>query len=145
MVNLGPGQKTVVMPHYPHMLAEDTIVWTKFLEWQNFELKEVWYDVRVGSSVLRGVDSSRLEQRIADGLTRKRIDVVARVGGGVWVIEVKPRADMYAVGQVISYARLFANQYESPGQIWPVIICDSYDRDLLDEFDELGVMVIQNE
>lgn len=145
MVGLGPGQKPVVRPHYPHFMVEDTGVWTKFLETDAFRLKEVWYDVRVGLPVLIAVGASDIEQRIAAGLTRKRIDVVAKVGGGVWVIEVKPYASMYAVGQVMTYVRLFAREYTVPGQVWPVIICNEYDEDLVDEFDELGVLVLKNE
>jgi len=145
LVSLGEGQKPVVRPHYPHMLAEDNAVWTKFMQTDAFRLKEVWYDVRVGQAVLLPVGASDMERRIADGLTRKRIDVVCSVGGGFWVVEVKPYASMLAVGQVISYARLFALQYTVTGQIIPVIVCDSFDEDLVDEFDELGVLVLMND
>jgi hypothetical protein len=95
--------------------------------------------------VLVGDGSDDTLNRIAAGLTRKRIDVVASVGGGLWVIEVKPYANMYAVGQVITYVRLFKQEYTSPGRVVPVIICDDYDEDLVDEFDELGVMVLKND
>jgi len=145
LVDLGPGQKPIVMSHYPHMMTEDTLVWTKFLSSRVIHIEEVWYDVRVGQSVLTGADASAVEKKVAAGLTRKRIDAVCRVGGGFWVVEVKPWANMYAVGQVISYVRLFAQEYSAPGQIIPVIVCDDYDLDLLDEFDELGVLVIRND
>jgi hypothetical protein len=145
MVDIGLGTKPVVRPHYQHMMVEDTIVWTKFLESKFVEIKEVWYDVRVGMPVLVGDGSDDTLNRIAAGLTRKRIDVVASVGGGLWVIEVKPYANMYAVGQVITYVRLFKQEYTSPGRVVPVIICDDYDEDLVDEFDELGVMVLKND
>jgi len=127
------------------MMREDTEVWTKFLQAEFVVLKRVWYDVRVGQSALGVRPVDEMDQKIAAGLTRKRIDVVASVEGGLWVIEVKPRANMYAVGQVITYQRLFEQEYISPGQIVPVIICDAYDEDLVDEFDELGVLVLQND
>ena len=139
MVSLGRGQNVLVMPHYPHMLAEDTAVWTKFLESKFVEIKEVWYDVRVGQPVLLAVGADDRDKRIAAGLTRKRIDVVAAVGGGLWVIEVKPYANMYAVGQVITYVRLFRQE------VIAVIVCDEFDEDLVDEFDELGVLVLKND
>jgi len=133
------------MPHYPHMMCEDTAIWTKFLLSKFIEISKVWYDVRVGQQVMvGGVRDDRIDI-IARGLTRKRIDVVAAVGGGLWVVEVKPRANMYAVGQVVTYTRLFVKEYVSPGPVIPVIICDSHDVDLLDEFDEFGVLVIQND
>ncbi|GAI07867.1 unnamed protein product [marine sediment metagenome] len=126
------------------MLAEDTAVWTKFLLSGFIEIKEVWYDVRVGQPVFLGLGASDVDQRIAAGLTRKRIDVVCSVGGGIWVVEVKPYANMYAVGQIFTYARLYTLEYTSPGQVIPVIVCDDYDVDLIDEFDELGVLVLKN-
>ncbi len=143
--DLGVGREPLLRPHYPHMLAEDNAVWSRFLE-QNFELlQEVWYDVRVGKPVDVGAEASDMEKRIAAGLTRKRIDVVAISGGNYWVIEVKPRASMLALGQVLSYARMFALQYAVTGRVIPVIVCDSIDGDLTDEFSELGIMVLVNE
>ncbi|GAI17093.1 unnamed protein product, partial [marine sediment metagenome] len=43
MVSLGPGQRAVIRPHYPHMMVEDTAVWTKFLRAEFVRIKEVWY------------------------------------------------------------------------------------------------------
>ena len=145
MAFLGPGQKAIVMPHYPHFLAEDTEVWTKFLKSNQIEIGAVWYDVRVGMSVLRNEGGDSMLSKIADGLTRKRIDVVAQVAGGIWVIEVKPYANMYAVGQVVTYQRLFVKEYAITKTVAAVIVCDDYDEDLLDEFDEFGILVIRNE
>jgi len=126
------------------MLKEDNAVWTKFLE-QNFErLQEVWYDVRVGKPVKLDDNATEMEKRIARGLTRKRIDVVGWDGGSYWVIEVKPYASMAAVGQAISYARMFAKEYVIRGRVVPVIVCDNVDEDLLDEYEELGILVIAN-
>lgn len=142
--DLGPGRVPLLRPHYPHMLAEDNAVWSTFLD-QNFErLQEVWYDVRVGMPVELEDGASEMELRIARGLTRKRIDVVAISGGNYWVIEVKPYASMLALGQVISYARLFALEYEIRGRVIPVVVCDEVDGDLVDEFEEMGIMVLVN-
>lgn len=145
MAILGDGQKPIVMPHYPHMMAEDTAVWTKFLESGVVDLKRVWYDVRVGMSVLRMVEPQTQESKIAAGLTRKRIDVIASVGQDFWVIEVKPRANMYAVGQVLVYTRLFAQEYVSTGQVISVIVCNNSDEDLQDEFEDFGIMVFETD
>lgn len=145
MAILGDGQKPIVMPHYPHMMVEDTAVWTKFLESKAVEIRRVWYDVRVGMSVLRMGDNQSQEEQIAAGLTRKRIDVIASVGKDFWVIEVKPRANMYAIGQVLVYTRLFAQEYVSTGQIISVIVCGNSDEDLLDEFEDFGILVFETD
>lgn len=143
--DLGPGRVPMIRTHYPHMLKEDNAVWSKFLD-RNFErLQEVWYDVRVGQAVNMDDSATEMEKRIARGLTRKRIDVVGWDGGSYWVIEVKPYASMGAIGQVISYARMFADEYVIKGRVVPVIVCDETDQDLLKEYEELGILVIANE
>ena len=133
------------MVHYPHMMTEDTEVWTKFLKAGTAKITRVWYDVRVGSTVLQGPEVSELEMRIAAGLTRKRIDAVAEVEGNTWVVEVKPYVTMYALGQILTYVRLFEQEYSYPGQLTAVLLCDDYDIDLLEEFEEFGILVIANE
>jgi len=131
------------MPSYPHMLTEDTEVWSKYLADPVHPIKEVWYDVHVGQGMLLPVGAPDIDKRIARGISRKRIDVVARVGGGLWVVEIKPFASMLALGQILSYTRLFIEEYRPDEEVRPVIVCDAIDGDLLDEFEALGVVVIE--
>ena len=125
-------------------MPEDTKVWTRFLTTQQFNIKEVWYDVHVGTEAVIAGNIDPLTVRISRGLTRKRIDVVARVGGGFWVIEVKPRAGMAALGQAIIYTKLFIREMRPEGAVVPMVIADSVDPDIVDQIDGLGVGVIVN-
>lgn len=126
------------------MLGEDTIVWTRFLESGDFELKEVWYDVHVGLPVLLPVGSDSIVKRIADGVSRKRIDVVAIVDSVYWIIEIKPVATMFAMGQVLVYERLFEAEFDPDLEVWPVLLCDTVDEDVVPECERLGVVVVEN-
>lgn len=131
------------MPSYPHMLAEDTEVWSRYLAAPVAPIKDVWYDVHVGGAVTPVEEADLLGARIAAGITRKRIDVIAAVGGGYWVIEVKPFGSMLAVGQISSYTRLFVREYAPDGETWPVIVCDNADPDVTDLCEDLGVVLIE--
>ncbi len=142
MDDLGLGQQPIIMPHYPHLLAEDSAVWTKYLADPVGDIKKVWYDVHVGKPVHLGPGADEMDKRIAAGLTRKRIDVVAAVGGGYWVIELKPVANMMALGQVIAYSRLFEMEYAVYGEVWGVVICDEVDEDLVDDYEGAGIGLI---
>lgn len=130
------------MPRYPHMLAEDTEVWTEYLKNPVTEIKEVWYDVHVGGIPDEIDKSNPLNVKIAMGIYRKRIDVVCRVAGGFWVVEVKPRGGITACGQALAYASLFAREYLVDGEIMPVVICREADEDLIDHYDDVGVGLI---
>jgi hypothetical protein len=127
------------------MLSEDTEVWTRYLKDPISPISEVWYDIHVGGGIKVDNNADEITHKIANGVGRKRIDVVARVGGGYWVIELKPYGSMQAVGQIISYVRLFTKEYEVNGEIWPVIICNDFDTDLVDEFEEFGIIVVKND
>jgi len=142
--SLGPGRRAIVAPAYPHMLGEDTEVWTRFLESGDFDIKEVWYDVHVGAVVQGDWPGDSVNARIARGVTRKRIDVVALVDGVLWVIEVKPIAMHFAIGQVLAYESLFITEYEPELLTWPVIVCDTVDEDVVPLCERLGVVVVAN-
>jgi len=144
MEDLGFGRRPIVMPHYPHMLAEDVGVWTRFLESERFEIIEVWYDVHVGAPISLPPEAEDYVRAVARGVSRKRIDCVCRVGPDVWVVEVKPFANMTALGQALTYTRLFKQEYSTPGKVRAVVVCDTVDEDLVDEFEELKVLVIRN-
>ena len=144
MGSLGPGRPAIVSPAYPHMLGEDTAVWSTFLESGDFEIREVWYDVHVGQPVLSTLGPDSMQQRIADGITRKRIDCVAIVGNIYWIIEVKPIAQHFAIGQVLVYEGLFVREYEPALETWPVIVCNTVDEDVIPECERLGVVVVAN-
>lgn len=142
MAQLGNSQLPIVMPSYPHFLAADTDVWTRYLQDPLAPISEVWYDVHVGQAMRVLPDADPMTQRIAAGIGRKRIDVIAKVRQGFWVIEVKPIASMGALGQILTYTQLFINEYEVDGEVWPVIIADEVDEDLRLQFDFMSVVVI---
>ena len=134
----------VVMTSYPHFGDADTDVWSRYLADPVVPIKEVWYDVHVGKPVELRRSSDEMDRRIANGVTRKRIDVVARIGNGFWIIEVKPIADQQALGQIINYTRLFVREFNMPGEVFPVIVADEVDENVMLSFEQLGILVIVN-
>jgi len=131
------------MVSYPHMLAEDAAIWSSFLRDWGDRLSEVWYDVHVGQPMVVPGSADPMLDKVASGISRKRIDVIARVPGGFWVIEVKPFCSHFAFGQVMLYRRLFVEEYRPAGAVWPVVVCDLVDADILPLLDDAGVVGIE--
>jgi len=127
------------------MMALDRDVWTRFLEAEAFPITEVWYDVHVGEGLRLPADAPQLDQKISSALYEKRADVIARVGSQLWVVEVKPKADMTALGQIITYRELFLQKYRPAESVLGVVVCDQVDDDLLLIFEAIGAVVISNE
>lgn len=143
MVSLPPGYKPVVSSAYPHLLANDARVWTKLLEQEPGIFEKVWYDLRVGEGLQLGPGPEPLTKGIAQALTTKRIDVVGLRALAYFVIEIKPIADMEALGQALGYSLLFAGQYRVKGDIVPAVVCGKVDMDVVDAYKIAGVTIFE--
>ena len=142
-IGMGDGRLPNIMPHYPHMMAEDREVWTKFLEGHEFEIDRVWYDVHCGLGLPAKPGASTMEHKISQGVTRKRIDVVCTVKDEIWIIEIKPHANMGALGQIITYKKLFTEEYSTPYKIIPVLLAWTIDMDIVPLLGDFGVRFMQ--
>ena len=60
---------------------------------------------------------------------RKSIDLVVRTDQKIWVIEVKPKLNWEAFGQVIAYEYLFKKE-NSKVQIQKGIVCKDLDLEI---------------
>lgn len=136
---LGPPHIPAIATSYPHLLSEDTIVWTRWLTHNIHRISGVWYDVHVGQAVSLPPETLAAIQIDALTISRKRIDVVARAGPEIWVIELKPYANYTSLGQALAYSRLFAQEYNAGGPVVPLVICCEVDPDLIDDYQRLGV------
>ncbi len=109
---------------YPHMMPLDVAIWERFIRENPAAFEEVAYDVAVGEGTPHdtivnsetGGDINRLYQR--------KIDVVAKAGDQLFIIEVKPRASTAAIGQVKGYARLFKRDFPALPEPRPMILTD---------------------
>lgn len=143
MSDLGLAYAPKIRNRYPHMMQEDIIIWRRFIEIGDYLPDVVWYDVRCGKTITLPEDSLGWIKRMALHLTRKRIDVVGRVGRDFWIIEIKPRASYDAFGQVVFYADSFQKEHTISGDVFPVILTDVSDPDILPLCSEVGVLVLE--
>ena len=50
---------------------------------------------------------------------------------------------MVALGQALVYSRLFRIEFNIYEEVWPVVICDDLDLDLIADYDLNGVALIE--
>lgn len=143
MVNLGPSRVPRVSVRYPHLMPEDTIIWRRFVKQGQFLPDEVWYDVRVGTPIEVASGQPEWMRKWAEYSSRKRIDIVGRMGSDWLVIEAKPKAGVVALGQVVFYGWKFELEYKPTGRVIPAIVTDSVDPDLRPLFDVAGIVVFE--
>ncbi len=98
---------------YPHMLGDDIPIWERYLSLFPDEFDSVDYDFRVGEGIPPLDHLPENIKRDAKALTQKRIDVLAWNGENPTIIEVKKRAGLSTLGQILGYAALFKMDFRN--------------------------------
>ncbi|MBA7518893.1 hypothetical protein ES705_10967 [subsurface metagenome] len=140
--SLGAGRSPKVQRRYEQMMAEDMGPWTEFLKSNAMPLQEVWYNVHVGQAVAVQAGSPEYMKAHADAVSRKRIDVIGRTKTELWIIEVKPYANMQAIGQVLVYEFLYSREFAKSLPTAAVIIATTCDGDIIEAAAKFGIRII---
>lgn len=125
---------------YPHLLPWDIPLWEAFLDLHGQDYDRFEYDIRVG----RGRPAPRSLptniRKMALDLSMRRIDVVGHTSARIDIIEVTRVADLKAVGQLMTYPRLYRATYEPTLPVRPVLVLEHFHTDILQVIQELNLV-----
>lgn len=122
MIDFLPFQ---LMRKYPHMGPADTVIWDRFISAFPVAFDKVAYDVKVGTGAeFDTVVNPETGGDIA-GLYKSKIDVIGVKDGRNYIVEVKPRADTRALGQVEGYVELARRDIPELSDPRPMIVCEA--------------------
>tara|TARA_Y100000310_G_C20665995_1_gene807525 strand:- start:1229 stop:1654 length:426 start_codon:yes stop_codon:yes gene_type:complete len=127
---------------YPHMSKDEIPIWERFLEEHASNFESFDYDVRVGEGEPPSEALNDKEKAMAKALSQKRIDAVGYTPDTIYLFEVKARAGMSALGQIISYRRLYEMTQQPQLQIKAVIVCERIDADLASIIEENNIEAV---
>ena len=104
---------------YPAMLPREIAVWRAWLALHQGEYDRFDYNVRVGPGYDPGPGVAQYVRDSAKASTRQRIDAVAYRGDSVLIVEVKDRAGLSALGQLLGYSTHYRreNPVSSPPKL----------------------------
>ncbi len=138
-----PGRfKFEKLTKYPHLKPEDVAVWERFITQHAGFFESVDYDFKVGEGAPQ---APTLPENIArDGkiLTQKKVDAIGYIEKIVYIVELKPIADMRALGQILSYHKLYTKFEAAEGVVLKLVIAGEMERELDEVFADNGVEVI---
>ena len=123
------------------MKPEDVAVWGRFIAKNPGLFESCDYDMALG--VGAPVDPNHPEeiQRDHTILTQKKVDVVAYRLDQVTLIEVKPIADMRAMGQIMTYHHLYTQAHPEQTNVWKMVVCGKVERELAEIFANNGILI----
>ena len=129
-----PEQKPFYDPkkllRYPHMFPKDIAIWERFLEQHAGEYNGFSYDIKVGKGAEMPQSTPAEYARMADILSKYRIDVVGFKDNLIEIIEVKPEASTVAIGQVVAYVALYVRDFNPNIQVQGAIVTDRFIEDI---------------
>ena len=128
---------------FPHMLKDEVEIWKRFRQIDPIPFLKLDYDVHVGT-LPSGLGPLTPEmESLARAIYRKRIDVVGETEDEVWIIEIKPRAGMSTLGQLISYEALYEKEFSPTKPIRLAVVCERTEQDMEDLLVQYGIDIYQ--
>lgn len=126
---------------YPHMFPQDVAVWERFLTKYGEEYDGFYYDLMCGAPCMQYPHWDNNYRRDAEMLSRLRIDAVGVKGDSFDIIEVKPRLNATAIGQVLTYKLHFIAENNPTKTVRPVIVVGQPDENVMKIAEISGVTV----
>ena len=127
------------MATYPHMKAGEAAVWERFLRALPFAATSIDYDVRLGEGAQLPPDVPEWVRNMAWALSTKRVDAVVHTPTAVVLVEVKARASLSAVGQLLSYEVLYRQQFHPTKAMRRLIVAESIAPDMAPVLQTYGI------
>jgi len=127
---------------FAHLLPGEVAVWRRFLKRYEQQWDTFIYDVHVGKGSLPQDDPANVYVGNYNWLTRKRIDVVGWRDKRPTIFEVRARASLPLMGQLLGYKSLWmrANPDSEPPALY--MICEYCQPDDQSIFEENGIFVV---
>lgn len=124
---------------YPHMFPLDIAVWERFLDKLGDQYLGFHYDITCGKPTTAGDHLPDEYKRDAEILSRLRIDVVGVKDSEINIIEVKPKANASAIGQLLTYKECYTSDY-SPGKpVAMLLVCGQIDQNFEPALERAGI------
>jgi len=131
--------KFFIRARYPGMKPAESEIFTRFLMETDLTFTKIEYNVRVGLGYDPGPQYPENIRKMMIQLTQLRIDAVGHRKDEIWLFEVKLRAGMSAIGQLISYAEWYRAQYKPKKPIRLGVIAEYYDPNVLPIYETRGI------
>lgn len=126
---------------FPHLLPLERPIWARYLESTTEEFLSLTYDLHLGAGAPVDPAWSDGTARIVAAVSRKRVDVIGETASATIIFEVKPRAGMGAMGQLLNYRELYLAEYKARKPLRLVVVCERVEPDVLGTYGQYGIEV----
>ncbi len=130
------------MPKYPHMSPGEEKLWERYLTWGPYVFLRLTYDLHLGDSAPLDPTWQPWLVNLVLATSRKRVDVIGETDKEVIIYEVKERAGMNALGQLLCYEALYREEYKPTKPIKKAVITDRLPPNMDILFPQFNIEVV---
>lgn len=127
---------------YDHMKPADVAIWEEFMRQNISAYDTVIYDQEIGEGAPIPPGTAENMAKDFKILTQYKIDVVGFKGADIDIIEIKPRAGLSALGQILGYVTLFNKEFSPGVKVTPVILTDEIRPDMPALATSMGIKLL---
>ena len=125
------------------MRESEARIWDAYIEEFGIPPGRIDYDVRLGEGAPVDEDWPAWMVAMVKALSQKRADVVAETAEGITIFELKRRAGMSCLGQLMGYEALMTSRAGGWKPVTLVAVCEEIEPDMAEAFDYYKVRVVQ--
>lgn len=127
---------------YPHMRDSEARIWDAFIDERGMPAGRISYDVRLGEGAAVDVSWPVWMTAMVKALSQKRADVVAETAEEITIFELKRRAGMSCLGQLLGYEALMVKERGGWKPVVLVAVCEDIEPDMREAFEYYKVSVV---
>ena len=117
-------------------------LWDRYLAWSPYAFLKLTYDLHLGDSAPLDPTWQPWLVNLVLATSRKRVDVIGETDKEIIIYEVKERAGMNALGQLLCYEALYREEYKPTKPIRKAVITDRLPPNMEILFPQFNVEVI---
>lgn len=126
---------------FTHLLPLERPIWARYLASTTEEFLSLVYDLHLGEGAPVDPAFSAGTQAIIAAVSRKRLDVVGETADSIIIFEVKPRAGMGAMGQLLNYRALYLREKRPRKPVRTVVVCERIEPDVTRTYGQYGIEI----
>ncbi|MBA7635001.1 hypothetical protein ES703_42601 [subsurface metagenome] len=126
---------------FTHLLPLERPIWARYLASTTEEFLSLVYDLHLGEGAPVDPAWSEGTAAIVAAVSRKRVDVVGETADSIIIFEVKPRAGMGAMGQLLTYRELYLREARPTKPIRMMVVCERVEPDVPRVYGQYGIEI----
>ncbi len=127
---------------YAHLGKHEERIWDAYVDQFGLPDGRISYDVRLGDGAPVDPGWPNWMKAMVRALSQKRVDVIAEERFRITIFEIKRRAGLSCLGQLLGYEALMFKQDGGWKPVTLVAVCEDIEPDMLDTFDFYKVSVV---